>query len=420
MRRLAGVLAGALLVVGPGGSSAGSHAVAPPKTTSVLALVTTYNGSRLAWLDPATLRALKRPSVSIAGGAWSPVFSPSGKQVALGGLGTIGVTIVDVRRMKVAGRVAATPYVNRRLEPILWSTPRRLLVLDSPRDSLGPRQRLLVVDPLSKKTVARYPTGEWLAWRAAGDRLVVLGRPDPGAQRLLLTTVAASGRLLGAIEIDVAPDQRMASSFSLPGFAADAQRQVAYLVGPETVTQVELESLHVSSIQLGRASSLAARLLGLLEDDAQAKIGHGPSYLRNATPLVDGRLAVSGSTIESMRQSPAGLELVDPRDGTRRTIEIRATAHELTQGLLLAFGTGWDGATQTASGMGISAFTEDGTHLWSSLGAEPVWIVETAGGYAYVPTPELAYPSGTRVIDLATGKVLRTVKRELPTFVTRG
>jgi hypothetical protein len=419
MRRLAGVLAGALLVVGPSGSSAGSYTVAPPKSASVLALVTTYNGSRLTRLDPATLRPLAQPSVSIAGGAWSPVFSPSGKQVALGGLGSSGVTIVDLRRMRVAARVAAAPHVNRRLEPLLWSTARRLLVLDTPRDALGPRQRLLVVDPVAKATLARHPTGEWLAWRTAGNRLVVLERPDLQAQRLLLRTVAASGRSLGAVEIDVAADQRMVSSFSLPGFAVDERRGVAYLVGPETVTQVELESLSVSSIELRRASSLAARLLGLLEDDAHAKPGHPPSYLRKATPLADGRLAVSGSSIENRRQSPTGLELVDTSSGVRHTVESRATTHELAHGLLLAFGAGWDGETQTASGMGISAFTENGTRAWSTLEGEPVWIVETAGGYGYVPTPELAYPSGTRVIDLATGKILRTVKRELPTFVTR-
>jgi hypothetical protein len=127
----------------------------------------------------------------------------------------------------------------------------------------------------------------------------------------------------------------------------------------------------------------------------------------------------TGSTIENLRQSPAGLELVDPTSGVRHAVESRATTHALASGMLLAFGAGWHGETQTASGMGISAFTEDGRHLWSTLDAEPAWIVETAGGYGYVPTPELAYPSGTRVIDLATGKVLRTVKRELPTFVTR-
>jgi len=122
MRRLAGVLAFALLVVGLSGSSAGSVAVAPPKSSAVLALVTTYNGSRLAWLDPATLRPLDRRSISLPGGAWSPVFSPGGRDIALGGLGTIGVKIVDARQMKVRARVAAARFTNRRLEPLGWRT----------------------------------------------------------------------------------------------------------------------------------------------------------------------------------------------------------------------------------------------------------------------------------------------------------
>ena len=34
--------------------------------------------------------------------------------------------------------------------------------------------------------------------------------------------------------------------------------------------------------------------------------------------------------------------------------------------------------------MGLAAFGPDGTRLWNALTGEPVWLVETAGGYAYV------------------------------------
>lgn len=420
MRRIAGVFAFLLLALGLTGASAGSVAVAqlPPKSSAVLALVTTYNGSRFTWLDPATLRPLQRPSLSLPGGAWSPISDPTGRYVALGGLGSIGVKIVDLRQMRVSARLAASRFSNRRLVPLSWPDRRRLLVLDSPQDALGARQRLLVIDPLSRQTTARYPAEEWAAWTAAGSKLVVLERPEGATERLRLAVLGTSGRVLGAAEIGLTPDQRSGSSFVLPGFTVDQTRGLAFLVGTETVTQVDLESLEVSTIEPSHHKSLFSRILGLVEGEAQAKIGHPASLSRQATVIGEGRLAISGSSFEGTRTLPAGLELVDTRSGTRRTIEPRALAHHFSQSLLLAFGAGWDGATGTSTGMGLSAFAPDGTLLWSTLGDEPVWIVETASGYAYVPTPETVFPSGTRVIDLATGAVVRTVRRELPTIVS--
>ena len=67
--------------------------------------------------------------------------------------------------------------------------------------------------------------------------------------------------------------------------------------------------------------------------------------------------------------------------------------------------------------MGLAAFTRDGAQLSNTLTDEPVWLVEAAGGYGYVPTPATAFPRGVRVIDLATGSILRTVRGELPSFV---
>jgi hypothetical protein len=419
MRRLVGVSIAALLVVGPSGSSAGSVPVASPKSSAVLALATTYNGSRLSWLDPATLRPLERRSIALPGGAWSPVFSPRGRYVALGGLGTSGVTIVDVRRMRVTARVAAARYTNRRLEPVAWSERRRLLVLDSPQDALGARKRLLVVDPVANRVLARYPAESWSAWHAADRTLVVLERSEAAIDELRIAVRGARGQLLRAADIRLSADQRTGSSFTLPGFAVDETSGTAFLVGTETVTRIDLESLRVSSIQLSRPRSIFARALGLLEDEAQAKEGHGTGFSRAATYVGDGVLAVSGMKFENTQTVPAGLDLVDTRDGTRRTIESRASAHELSDGLLLAFGAGWNGETGTATGMGLTAFAVDGTRLWSALGDEPVWLVETAGGYGYVPTLVYTYRPSLRVVDLASGRVLRTVRGEMPEFVVR-
>jgi len=421
MRRVAGVLAFALLVIGLGGSSAESVAVAqtPPKSAAVLAIVETYNGSRLVWLDPLTLRPLERKAVQLPGGAWSPVYSPAGRYLALGGLSSIGIRIVDLRHMRVTARIAAGRYSNRRLVPLAWSDPRRLLVLDSPQDALGARQRLLVIDPVARRTVAQHPAEGWSTWAHAGRKLVVLMGSGTESDPVRVAVLGPGGGVLGTVDVRMPADEGSGSrTGALPGFTVDTQDDVAFMVGSETVAQVDLETLEVSYLELSESRSLLARVFAWLEPAAQAKLMH-PFFSRQATSLGNGSLAVSGASYESGQSTPSGLQLIDTRTGAVRTLEPRATAHRFSQGLLLAFGAGWDGATNVESGMGVSAFTADGELLWHALDDEPVWLAEMAAGYAYVPTPVESFPPGVRVVDLATGAVIRTVRREMPTFVAR-
>jgi hypothetical protein len=175
--------------------------------------------------------------------------------------------------------------------------------------------------------------------------------------------------------------------------------------------------LDTSYAQISESRSLLSRILGWIEPAAQAKFLAG--FSRQATWLGEGQLAVSGAQYTGARSTPAGLQLVDADTGAARSLEPRASAHAVAQGLVLAFGAAQDEQTQSATGMGVAAFTLDGARLWSALTDEPVWLAESAGGYAYAPTPQTAFPSGVRVIDLATGEVLRTVRGEMPSFVDR-
>ena len=429
MRRVAVVFAFALVAAGlygPAGKS-GAVAQAPAKSSAVLALVEAFNGSRLVWLDPATLRPLKRASVALPPGgarspvyspAGSPVFSPAGRYIALGGLGSIGVRIVDLRQMRVTARVAAGRYSNRRLVPLAWPDPRRLLVLDSPQDALGARQRLLVVDPVARRTVARFPAEGWTTWARAGRKLVVLMGSETGLDAMRLAVLGPGGGVLGTADVRLPRDAGSGSRAALPGFTVSAPDDLAFMVGSETVAKVDLETLEVSYLELSESRSFLSRVFGWLEPAAQAK-ELVPVFSRQATWLGNGSLAVSGASYESGRSTPSGLQLIDTRTGAVRTLEPRASAHRFSQGLLLAFGADRDGATNVESGMGVSALTADGAILWHALDDEPVWLAETAAGYAYVPTPVESFPPGIRVIDLAIGAVIRTVRGEMPTFVVR-
>lgn len=428
MRRVAGVFALVLLAVGLGGSSARSVAVAqaPPKASAVLAIVDVYNGSRLVWLDPATLRPLRRASVALPGRAWSPVFSPAGRYIALGGLGSIGIRIVDLRHMRVTARVAALRHSNRRLVPLAWPERRRLLVLDSPQDARGSPEALVAIDPVAGKVVARTVRAStakaWTNWAPTGRQLVALSQSteEMGAARLVV--FGPGGGILKATDVSIVagvwPEGPPGSRIAHPGLAVDPGGRRAFVVDPQTLAQVDLDTLDVSYTRLTESRSLLSRLLGWLEPAAQAKLTSG--FSRQATWLGNGSLAVSGASYENGRSTPSGLQLIDTQTGAVRRLEPRASAHRFSQGVLLAYGAGWDGATNVQSGMGLAAYSREGIRLWSALGDEPVWLVETAAGYAYVPTPVESFPPGTRVIDLATGAVIRTVRREMPPFVVRG
>jgi hypothetical protein len=427
MRRIGTVLVVSLVAAGLGGSTGQSVAVAktPPHAAAVLAITAGNATPRLAWLEPTTLRPLARRSVLLPYGAWGGVFSPAGRSLALGGGGPDGVRIVDVRRMKITARIARRTSA-RSLTPVSWPEPRRLLVLDHPRQAAGLQAQLLVLDPAARRVVSRTTlrssTEHWVAWARAGKRLVALVARNPGLARLV--SYGPGGGVLRTTDLGisagtspVAGDPHEHHRFAQPGLAVDPEGGRAFVVDAGRIAVVDLDTFEVSYASLAESRSVVSRVLAWLEPAAHAKILSG--FSRQATWLGNDLLAVSGRTYEETRPVPTGLQLVNTATGTTRTIEQRASAHTFSRGLLLAYGGRHDPETNVWAGMGVSAFAADGTRLWSALGNEPVGLVEAAGGYGYVPTSAEAFPQGTRVIDLATGAVLRTVRGEMPQFIVR-
>lgn len=426
MRRIAALAVLAIAIAGAGASGAESSApVTLARSSAVLAIVPAdaRDYTRLAWLDPATLKQLPRGSVQLPSGGWSPVLSPARRYVALGGAGTAGIRIVDVRSMKVVARVARQPW-NRQVRPLAWLEPRRLLALEYPQSAAGAPEALLAIDPVSKRVLSRTPqrsTGKlWAEWATAKRRLITLIRWNERLAPARLVVFGPGGTMLKTMDVGIVggvwPEGPPSERIALPALAADPEGSRAFVVDSQTLAEIDLDTLDVSYARLTEARSLFSRFLGWLEPAANAKL-IGGGFSRNATWLGNDRLAVSGTTYASGRARPAGLLLADTPAGSARVLEPLATAQRLSQGVLLAFGAERDPATNVATGMGVSAFTTDGRKLWHALGDEPVWVVETAGGYAYVPTPDDSFPTGVRVLDLETGEVLRTVRGELPTFV---
>ena len=370
--------------------------------TAALAVVG-IEGRTLAWVDPRTLKQLKRGTVKL-GNVVSPVLSPSGNRVAVGSK-SLGIRLVDPKRMKLMPASIARRS-GWTVEPIAWPVYRRLFALEW--NDASNRFTLAVADPISRKVLRRLAVDGYTNWTRTPTGVVALGRleegigpasllvvdQDGGTRTVALERISAGGESSGTEE---EPDYRMAS----PALAVDLVARRAYVVGQSTlVADVDLSTLAISYRDTRRPAAITKIVTG---------------WHRQAVALGDGRLALAGSNYDRLRRDPAGLQLVDVQTGTMRNLEERASFALVASGRLLVAGdrSAGDG---TWTGMGLAAYTLDGDKLWHVLDGEPVSWVQTTGGYAYVVGKE-SHPETVRVIDIADGSV-RTVRGQMPFFVT--
>jgi hypothetical protein len=374
-----GVAAGAQRVAGVGASPAG-------RLLGVLQL--SRNSRRvLARLDPRSLRPRGRRVV--AGeyhGAWS--FSPDRSQVALGVSrpardGRVGVRIVDVARMRVRTDV----LTGVAAEALAWLAPDRLVaVLQS--------GEVVVIDPALGEVVRRwdlsgrarfyFPTSA----RAPGMLVAVL--VSAGAlQPARVVVVDADGRLRSTRLRRVRVGQRRSA-----GLALDLAGNRAFVAGAKApLAEIDLDTMRVRYRRLrGRAGTDAARGRVLSSD-------------RRALWLGRGRLALVGRDDVRTRRGriarvPSGVQVVDTRRWTARTIARRASAARLAAGRLLVYQP-----SQTMVGAGLGIHTRPGRRLHHLLGNRAL-DVQTAGRRAYAIGQR-----AVRVVDVRSGKVVHTAKR---------
>jgi hypothetical protein len=405
MKRIAFLLSG--LTVAVAGSVGQPMAAAKePAVVHAPAALAVVGGEiqqpKLVWLEPRTLKQLKRGVVKL-NGAFAVVMSPNGARAAAGSAGA-GVEIVNVKRMKPVAHVARRPGWS--VHPISWPTAGRVLSLEW-NDRRG-GQSLLVADPVSRRAVTRIACGGYQAWARTPTGVVGLGRRgegigpasllvvdrNGGTRVVALERIPAGGESSGSEE---EPDFRTAS----PALAVDLVARHAYVVGQSSlVADVDLDTLAVSYRDVRRPAAIAKIVTG---------------WHRQAVALGDGRLAVAGSNYDRLRRDPAGLQLVDLQTGTTLQLEERASFTLAARGRLLVAGDASKGDGDW-TGMGVAAYTLEGDKLWHVLDGEPVGWLQAAGGYAYVVGPG-AYPSTVRVIDVADGSV-RTIRGQLPMFVS--
>jgi hypothetical protein len=415
---------------GPGPRSAGVQATEPP-LGPLVGIVPERRRRWLVRVDPDRLRSRSgrridvgtEGCVSRAGGTacsfippWT--VSPDRSRLALarheaGALRSL--RLVDVRRMRVAADVRLT---GGPIGLLAWPARERVLAVQEL--CCDGRQQLLVVDLAQRRVAASRPLeGSVLLAEWTARELVLLLAPAQriGPARLAIVDADGAVRLVGLERIragrELVDPVRHEMKQSVPGLAVDGEGRRAFVVAPGVVASVDLANGTVGYHRPARSRSLLSRLRDWLDPVAQAKGASGP--IRSARWLGGGLLAVTG-TDESptgeleARLRPAGLDLVDTRNWTKRTIDRDVNEVRVAGDLLLA----------TGSSAGLSAYGFDGHRRFRLLEGRETWIEHVHGARAYVHSP---LPDGRLgpllVVDLATGSITTRRRQLLPWLVAQ-
>jgi hypothetical protein len=396
VKALIGVLTSfalALLFGGPVGGSAQQPAF-------VLAVVPAGEERVLARLDAASLDvtgesvSIGRQTIGLGRSAFTWAFTPDVSKLAIGGRLLGGVRFVDLREMRVVGRM------TRAFEPLAWLTPRRLLAAEQANLDTGPNT-LLVVDPVAGRVVARRALGATIfRTERTTDRLVLLLGTSGRIGRARVAAADARGRVrkvtLGRIQAGCVGDPRTHSvRCKSPGLAVDSVARRAFVVGARLVAVIDVRTMAVRYQDVGAAVADLSL----------------PSSARFARWLGDGLLAVAGSDStpgDRPTIRPAGLRVIDTQTWTALVIDEGATYFAVANGSVLAFGIG--------RGIGLRAYALDGRLRFHVLGDEPISWVQAGGGYAYVYRGQ---EHNVAIVDLDSGTI-RESARSLPTLLFPG
>jgi hypothetical protein len=384
------------------------------------------NALALVRVSPSTLRvqAGRRVLLGDRASAWS--YSPDGSRLVLADSTLFGwLRFVDVTRMRALGdlRLNAGGFVRATA----WLGPDRLVAVASYEQETT----LVLVDPVRRRVLASQELqGSFEELARSGDTAAVLLSPWRGIGPATLAVVDRSGTVrtadVGRIRVGTDPFERERIDVirsAHAGLAVDPASGRAFVVGAASpLAEIDLASLAVRYHDLARPVSLLGRLRDWIEPSAEAKgAPDGPS--RSARWLGDGRLAVwgydnhgsvSGNDIR-WSQTPVGLSVVDTRDWSVRTIDPTASEAAPAGSGLLAWSSLWNSDARKLSGTGLSLYDLAGNRRFHVFGERSVPYAVPVGARALVAF--LTSTASFAVVDLQTGRVLRTEKRVAPPFI---
>lgn len=391
----------------------GVCAAAAPAGTEperVYALLTDSPPAVLAEVDARTLKPVSSARVELATvGLWS--FSPNGKLLAVsngwvlrGGVAMpVQLRFVDLVGMKLTGSVRlgldpglTTGYVDP-VVLVSWITQDTVVAI---RQRADRRLELAGVD-YGKRTIRwRTPlSGVVLASAAVGGELVLLVGKEGQIVAPRIVVVDAGGRVrsaeLGRLRAGWSWDQKQTPPVGetrRPGLAVDSATRTAYVAAPSgLVAEVALDGLGVR--YHARRGTFAKYLSGAE---------------RQAVSLGGGMLAVAGSNSAVEKSDgklyqvtrASGLELVDTRMGTTRSIDTTATAVAMWHGGLVSASRSWDSRLSQQRGGGLAIYDRAGVLQARLLDGRSVSLVGVRGDLAY------AYDGDRITVDLVARKVI--------------
>jgi hypothetical protein len=382
--------------------------------------------SALVRLNPQTLARSGHRFVVTGENASAWSFSPDRWRLVLGSeSGTL--LVVGTRRLRSLGLVDTG--LNQAVQATEWVGARQVVATVAECCGSGVTT-VVAVDTVKRKVLARRRlSGSFESAAHVPKGLVLLLGPKVGVgpSRLAVVGPRATVRGVALDRIrsgqDHVTEQSPIVAFASPALVTDPGGRTAYVFGAGSeAAEIDLATPTVTYHALSQPVSLLGRLDRWLEAPAEAK-GAPDGPMRDAIWLGNGVVAVYGidqhATIDAagnpqFTTTPSGLQLVNTRDWSVRTLAADADTAAVAQDALLATGSVWRSATQTLTGTGLTIFGADGAvraHLFGSR----VLTFEPVGARALVPfaPPDIGYD----VVDVRSGRVVATVREREPPYV---
>jgi hypothetical protein len=370
----------------------------------------------LVRVEPATLRVLPGPRLDVGNHTYAWSFSADRTRLALGGdwsdRGVPELLVVDAVGLRELERLPVAP--RGWLRGTRWLPGGRVLAVVDGWDAgtivatvdVG-RRRVAARRTLEGAPLHVVPTRDGMAiLLAARDRIgparLAVVRPSGEIDVVSLERMLAGSRPTGSAT-------RAEFRSVTPALAVDRVGDRAFVVGAgDSLAEVDLGTLAVTSRRVSRPRSLLGRLAAWLQPAAQAKSVEGPT--RHAQWLGGGLLAVSGGDYASVSGRPrattfrgAGVRLIDTRSWTTRSVAPGADFFRVAGGLVLGIGATWSSELVGLRPIGLSVYRLDGRKRFQLYRGTRVWLVHADARRAFI---DRAGPGGAEVVDLATGRVV--------------
>ena len=312
---------------------------------------------------------------------------------------------VDLAKLRLTGSVRLGPdpglstgYIDPFVR-VSWITPETVVAI---RQRASRTLELAGVDAGTRTVRWRKPlSGAVLASASVGGELVLLVGKDGQIVAPRIVVVDAQGRIrseeLSRLRAGWSWDAGATPPVGetrQPGLAVDAATRTAFVAAPSgLVAEIALDGLGV------RYHALRGMF---------AKYQSGA--IRQAVSLGGGILAIAGTnfTVEKNAKDElvqdtrgSGLELVDTRTGTTRSLDATATVVASWPGGLVSASWRWDSRASEPRGGGLAIYDRTGVLRFRLFEGRPVSLIGVHGGVAY------AYAEDERItVDLMTGLVV--------------